>query len=166
MMLVVAFFIVVATYIYLWSRRTFSYFRTLGIPEDPGWFPFGSKTGWQMLTGKVAFQQLTDRIYKDYPNDKIIGTYGPMGIRNLVIRDMELARLVLIKDFDYFVDRRSLNVSTKANKYFMNMLTTMKGEKWKEMRAIMSPVFTSGKLKSMLPIIHKVKKTLHYAKSK
>ncbi len=157
MILLVALLVLVSTYVYLWSRKTFSYFRSNGITEDPGWFPFGSKTGWDALTGKLAFQQFTDRIYKDFPNDKIVGTYGPMGTRTFVVRDMDIVRKILIKDFDHFVDRRTFNVNSKSNKYFLNMLTSMKGEKWKEMRAIMSPVFTSGKLKSMLPIIHKVR---------
>jgi len=139
-------------------RKKFSYFRSHGIAEDLGYFPFGSKAIWKMLCAKITFTETTDQIYKDFPNEKIIGTYGPMGKRTIVIKDMEIVKNVLIKDFDHFVDRRHLIASRKANKYFMDMLSVMNGEKWKEMRAIISPVFTSGKLKSMMPIIHKVMK--------
>ncbi len=38
------------------------------------------------------------------------------------------------------------------------MLTMLKGDKWKQVRSILSPVFTSGKLKAMEPLINKVGK--------
>ena len=109
-----------------------------------------------MLTGKMAFTTTTDHISKEYPHDKIVGTYGPFGGAQLVVRDLELAKNIMIKDFDHFVDRRKIAVSRKSNKYFMDMLTVLEGEKWKTMRNILSPVFTSGKLRNMMPIIHKV----------
>ena len=43
------------------------------------------------------------------------------------------------------------------NDMFCNMLTMLKGEQWKGMRMVMSPVFTSGKLKLMAPIIDKAR---------
>jgi cytochrome P450 len=155
-MIVIALIIVVLTLIGLKIRATFSYFRTHGIAEDPGYFPFGSKASWKMLLTKISFLQMTDQIYAEFPDEKIVGTYGPLGKRTIVIRHMEIAKRVLIKDFDHFVDRRHLIANRKANKYFMDMLTTMNGDKWKEMRTIISPVFTSGKLKTMMPIIHRV----------
>jgi cytochrome P450 len=85
-----------------------------------------------------------------------VGHYGPLGTKSLVVRDIEIAKHILVKDFDHFVDRRPIELNHKTNKYFLGMLVMMSGEKWKIMRGIVSPVFTSGKLKSMMPIIHKV----------
>ena len=51
------------------------------------------------------------------------------------------------------VDRREFKMH---NEYLDNMMTQLEGEQWREMRALMTPVFTSGKLKAMLPIINKV----------
>ena len=42
------------------------------------------------------------------------------------------------------------------NKTMSNMLTMLKGEQWRAMRMTMTPVFTSGKLKTMAPIIDQV----------
>lgn len=148
---------------YLWMRQRFSYFRSKGITEEPGWFPIGGKGSWKMLSGQIAFTNTTDHIYKEYPNEKVVGTYGPFGSQMLVVRDLELAKHIMIKDFDHFVDRRQIDISRKANKYFMDMLTMMEGDRWKTMRNILSPVFTSGKLRNMMPIIHQVTiQRVHY----
>ena len=104
---------------YLWMRQKFAYFRSKGITEEPGYFPMGGKGSWNMLLGKIGFTNVTDHIYKEYPNDKIVGTYGPFGSYQLVVRDLDLAKHIMIKDFDHFVDRRQIDISRKANKYFM-----------------------------------------------
>ena len=65
----------------------------------------------------------------------------------------------MVKDFDHFMDRRPLELDTsssKANKIFSEVLTSLTGDKWKTMRSTLSPVFTSGKLKHMSAIINQV----------
>ncbi len=76
----------------------------------------------------------------------------------LVINDLDLAKDVMIKHFDHFTDRRTfaMDTSTEGNKYTANMLTMITGEKWKKVRSLMSPAFTSGKLKAMVPLIQRV----------
>ena len=41
-----------------------------------------------------------------------------------------------------------------------SMLTTVTGQRWKDIRSIMSPAFTSGKLKGMMYIMEKAGDTL------
>ena len=76
----------------------------------------------------------------------------------LVVNDLEMARNVLIKDFDYFMDRRTfaMDHTSESNKIASNMLTMITGEKWRKVRSMMSPAFTSGKLKAMAPLIDQV----------
>ena len=81
--------------------------------------------------------------------------YHAFGKRLLVINDLEMAKQIFIKDFDSFLDRRTLDL---GHEYFNNMLVFLEGESWKEMRAITSPVFTSGKLKNMTKLINEVGK--------
>merc|ERR1719510_2476430 len=73
---------------------------------------------------------------------------------------MDLAKQVLIKDADHFTDRMVIGTlykdsTAEVEKIFSLMLTNMTGEEWKKMRTIVSPVFTSGKLKLMVPHIDK-----------
>ncbi len=77
----------------------------------------------------------------------------------LIVNDLDLARNILIKDFDHFTDRRifAIDTTSESNKLVANMLTMLTGEKWKKVRSMMSPAFTSGKLKAMAPFIDKVR---------
>lgn len=69
----------------------------------------------------------------------------------LVINDPELIRLVLIKEFNKFPDR-GLYFNDKIDP-MSNNLFLLPGEKWRRLRAKLSPTFTSGKLKQMFPLI-------------
>ena len=71
----------------------------------------------------------------------------------LVINDLELAKQMFIKDFDHFVDRREFK---GGHEYLDNMMIFTEGEEWKEVRSMMSPIFTSGKLKNMTKLLNKV----------
>ena len=64
-----------------------------------------------------------------------------------------MIKQVLIKDIDFMVDRREFKMN---NEYLDTMMTQLEGEQWRTMRNLMTPVFTSGKLKAMVPIMNKV----------
>jgi len=76
---------------------------------------------------------------------KIYGTYFGTKPR-LVIADPEVMQQVCIKDFDAFQDHDLLEF---FNKYQKNFLFFLKGDHWKKVRAMMTPTFTSGKIKRM-----------------
>ena len=148
---------------YAWSKQKMSYFKRAGVPEDPGYFPFGSKPNKDVLTGKIPYLQMPEEIYWKYQDKPFVGMYGFLGNSpNIIINDLELVKRVLIRDFDHFVDRRKLDVAPEANKYLVNMLTQLEGDKWKAMRSTISPVFSSGKLKGFIPQIEKVVSNLRY----
>ena len=144
------------TLYYAWLRKKMSLFKNANVPEDPGYFPMGSKVFSQLMKQEISFLAPPDILYWKFRDKAFCGYYGFLGEPTLVINDLELAKRILIKDFDHFVDRRSFGVSGEANKYLLNMLTSLTGDKWKAMRSTISPVFTSGKLKGIVPRIDKV----------
>ena len=119
---------------YLYIKKKFTYFSKLGIPHQPGYFPFGSDVIWKMFGGKLSFACLQETIYNEFPDAKVAGYYGLFGSKVFVIRDFDMIKRVLIKDFDHFVDRRHMKISAKTNKYFVHMLTAQKGEEWRQSR--------------------------------
>jgi cytochrome P450 len=64
-----------------------------------------------------------------------------------MVRDPELIKLIMVRDFEHFVDRPTLRL--RDSPYTENMLLTMKGQQWKNVRALLTPAFSSGKLKAM-----------------
>lgn len=65
----------------------------------------------------------------------------------LIIRDPELIRLILIKDFVHFTDR-GIHCNESYNPLTGN-LTALEGQRWRHLRAKLMPAFTNGKLKAM-----------------
>ena len=98
----------------------------------------------------------------DLAKEKIFGIYGhPDGDDCFVINDVDLAKRILIKDFDHFVDRPmfgfKFDENVEADKIFSQMFMFSKGDDWKSGRSMMSPVFTTGKLKLMFPLLERVR---------
>ena len=157
----IAVIVVSFTAFYLYMKHRLSYWKRRGIPEDKGHFPFGSKHAWDFIQGKMPFTQMTNYAYETHPGEKVVGTYDMFGSPALVIRDPDIAKLILVKDFDNFMERKPIHYNmydsnSKNNRYFPYMLTELRGQKWKNVRSSLTPVFTSGKLKNMIPLIHKV----------
>ena len=79
----------------------------------------------------------------------------------LTVTDVDLCKLMAVKDADHFIDRLGVGVDYtecrhEVDRVFALMPSNMTGHAWRRMRAMSSPVFTSGKLKLMIPCITKV----------
>ena len=80
---------------------------------------------------------MSEQTLKFYQNDQVV---------TLVFK--------FFQDFDVFPQQRDLYFGT--DKYFKDMLLILTGDRWKAMRTLATPIFTSGKLKGMTPIIESV----------
>ena len=83
---------------------------------------------------------------------KLIGFHGFFG-KSILIVDLDTIKQMLIKDFDYFIDKPIFDLS---NKYLNAILTQIEGETWRRARHASTPVFTSGKMKKMSKVMKKV----------
>ncbi|KAK2587620.1 hypothetical protein KPH14_003745 [Odynerus spinipes] len=72
-------------------------------------------------------------------------------IPSLVLRDPDLIKDVLIKDFSAFSDRPVF--SNDKIEPLTQHLFRLKSAKWRPLRVKLSPVFTSGKLKNMFHLL-------------
>lgn len=70
----------------------------------------------------------------------------------LLLRDPDLIKQITIKDFDHFMDRRSV-IPEDSEPLFSKNLFSLRGQQWKNMRATLSPSFTSSKMKDMFTLI-------------
>lgn len=132
---------------YYYVNWKFNYWQRRGVQFLKPSFPFGNF--------QVAFLQrrsIGDHIRDMYnaSTDPFNGTYNAL-MPSLFIRDPELIRSVLIKDFTSFQDRGFHCEPTYDP--LSGHLFALSGEQWKTLRGKLTPSFTSGKLKAMFSTI-------------
>ncbi|XP_013134074.1 PREDICTED: cytochrome P450 6B5-like [Papilio polytes] len=129
--------------LYHYVTRTFGYWKKRRVNGPPPVPLFGS------LQASVLRKQNTAvvfrDIYKQFPNDKIVGMYR-MTTPCLLVRDLDIAKTILIKDFDCFSDR-GVSFSERG---LGNNLFHADTHIWRVLRNRFTPIFTSTKLKNMV----------------
>ncbi|XP_054156647.1 cytochrome P450 6k1-like [Oppia nitens] len=129
--------------LYFYLTRNFNYWSSRGVPGPKPIVLFG--TVWHIFFKSIHKIILDDGL----KYGRIYGTY--LGSRpNLTINDPQLTRQMNIKDFHVFVDHNDFITGDKFND---RSLFNLMGDDWKKMRSIISPTFSSGKMRSMHPLI-------------
>ncbi|XP_062552199.1 cytochrome P450 9e2-like [Armigeres subalbatus] len=147
--------VVIIFAVYRRVKKHFDYFHDKPIPSLATNPLFGS-TGPLMLK-KCTFNDYITTIYNKYPGVKIFGLFD-MSTKLFVIRDPELIKKITVRDFDHFVNRRPIFGDTKyeddnENFLFAKTLVGLNDQKWRDMRAILSPAFTGSKMRAMFELI-------------
>ncbi|XP_069503688.1 cytochrome P450 3A24-like [Ambystoma mexicanum] len=134
--------VVLLTVSFLYGTWTHGLFRKVGIP-GPRPLPFIG-TFHSYRNGMLQFDM---ECFKKYGK-----TWGIFDGRTPILAIVEPAiiKSVLVKEcYTYFTNRRSLGLDGPLKR----AITNAKDEQWKRIRAVLSPTFTSGKLKEMFPIM-------------
>ncbi|CAG7827147.1 unnamed protein product, partial [Allacma fusca] len=112
--------------------------------------PKTSSLLYRVLTGDYTLYRADTEMYNELKS-KGFGGYIEFGSPMFFVTDLELLKRIYIKDFDHFVDRRSLQLE-KQDPHFHFNLANQTGEKWKNLRSRMSPTFTTGRIRRMFSI--------------
>lgn len=89
--------------------------------------------------------------YQKYPNERVVGFFRSTK-PELVIRDPEIIKRILMTHFDHF-HYRGLLSSREDVEPMMRNLFHIDGDLWRLLRQRMTSAFTSGKLKAMFPLV-------------
>lgn len=151
MLVFVALLAVAISSLYLWCRHRYSYWQRHGIPYiEPRWLI--GNTG-NALTLKRNYGLYVSDIYNEskMAKEAVVGMYI-FHQPGLVIRDLDLIKSILIKDFNYFANRNAqtdphIDALAAYNLFFARESI------WRDIRNKISPVFTSGKIKQMYPLM-------------
>lgn len=148
MIFALIFILCVAAFVFI--RKQYSHWQTVGIPYVKPKIPFGNLQ--PVVNKESSFGTAIYDIYKQ-TNEPFIGIY--LFFRPAVlVRDAELVKNILTRDFQYFHDR---GIYCEPKKDPMSAsLFALPGEAWKSLRIKLTPAFTSGKLKGMFPMVHTV----------
>ncbi|KAM6299375.1 cytochrome P450 3A24-like [Aegotheles albertisi] len=120
----------------------FGFFKKLGIP-GPRPLPFFGTS----LEYRKGFLEFDNECFQKY--GKIWGIYdGRQPV--LGVMDPQIIKSVLVKEcYSTFTNRRPAQLVGVLN----DAVSLAEDEQWKRIRTVLSPTFTSGKLKEMFPIM-------------
>lgn len=135
--------IVVVFFLYHHFSKYNNYWKDRNVAGPKPTFFFGNVKEY-VLRRKVV-GDIFNEIYHKYSQEKIVGVFR-MRTPDVLVRDPEIIKTILIKDFDSFVDRGS-EFSKKG--LGLNLFHT-DGDTWRVLRNRFTPLFTSGKLKNMM----------------
>lgn len=123
----------------------FTFFKRIGVPYLKPRFPFGN-----INTKKLVCYNIQDIYVQLKDKSPICGFFmlhEPFGIP----LNLDMVKRIMIKDFHHF-ENRGIYFNEKDEPLTANLLTET-GEKWRKLRANLTPTFTSGKMKFMFPTI-------------
>ncbi|XP_065207348.1 probable cytochrome P450 6a13 [Planococcus citri] len=138
-------------YLFFYLKKCYEFFDRYNIPyTKPNWI-FGNMTG-AVFMKKRVFMAYAD-LYRQLDGYKFAGFFT-MQKPSVLIRDPELIKDVLIKEFGSFQDR-GITVNEEVEP-ITNHLFSIRGEEWKTLRTKLSGAFSSGKIKTMFPRMKKL----------
>ncbi|XP_054285819.1 cytochrome P450 6a8-like [Macrosteles quadrilineatus] len=136
---------------YLSVVKNYTYWETKGVPFIEPSFPFGNTK--DLLMGRKQLGEIYNDFYNKFKGERYFGVYE---IRRpiFVVRDPQLIKHILTKDFNHFQNRFTISKSVNPKvDYLAKHLFNLEGQEWKHMRVKLSPTFTSGKIKTMFLLI-------------
>lgn len=134
-----------AIFVYQYFVKGYRHFSDKGIPCVEPRFPFGSTK--ELVLAKKFNGELVQEIYNKFPDSKYVGFIN-VTKPQLLVKDPDLIKQIISKDFKYFTDRVKLLLDEKEEPLNQHLFH-MSGERWKNMRVKLTPTFTSGKMKLM-----------------
>lgn len=114
-------------------------------------FPYGNLKGYGKTEHPVFVH---DEFYKKFKNEApFMGAYFTL-VPVALLTDLDLIHKVLIKDFNYFLNR-GFYYNARDDPISAHMFA-LDGEEWREVRRKFTPSFTPAKMKYMFPTVIQV----------
>ncbi|XP_058129347.1 cytochrome P450 9e2-like [Anopheles coustani] len=139
---------------YRYFTKNYFYFADKPIPSMKPSFPFGNSG--PLVMKKVDLFEHFKNIYNAFPNSSIFGMFN-LRQPAYIVRDPAVVKLITVKDFDHFADHMITGFEQDDNNHndllFSNSLVSLRGQKWRDMRATLSPAFTGSKMRLMFSLI-------------
>jgi cytochrome P450 family 6 len=135
--------------LYFYFTRNFKFWQKLGIPYVKP-TPFVGNLKECVLLKTTIGEQL-QRMYNEHSDKPYVGIFS-FDKPSLLIRDLQLVKNILVKDFQNFMDR-IFSFEEKFDPLVANCLPLLKGQLWRHLRTNLSPVFTSSKMKMMFYLV-------------
>lgn len=140
----IVFVVILLYYTYRFSTKQYDYWKKLGIKHSRPLPFFGNalETILGIKHGAFIYQEM----YYKFQGEKYFGIFM-LRSPTLLIRDPSLINRVMTKDFSHFYNR-GIGFDEKLDPLNAN-LVNLSGQRWKNLRYKLTPVFSSSKIKTM-----------------
>lgn len=128
---------------YFYFKHSYSYWQRRGVQSLPVKIPFGNFQ--DIILQRSSVHMGLQKFYNS-SSEPVIGVYA-LARPILILRDPEIIRCALIRDFQHFHDRGTY-VNEKRDPLSASLFS-LNGQRWRGLRSRMTPTFSSGKLKAM-----------------
>lgn len=143
--LLIGTFVLLIFYDYL--GRTVRFYRRNNVKYDTGLPVLGSH--YRRVLNIEPWRTTLQKLYYKYANESFIGLHEIGGGASYLIREPELVKKILVRDFSHFVNRYG-DVNASTDPLISHQLTNLKTEDWRRIRSLLTPMFTSQKFKQIL----------------
>lgn len=150
MILVFALCLIAVFLVRAWYRNHYQYWIKRGFPSDEPNFPLDSLSG---AGTKVHNAEKFDEIYQRFKGQQVVGLFFVF-TPAIAVYDPDLIQSILVKDFSYFHDHY-LYYNEIEDPLTAHLLS-IEGQKWRDRRTKLTPIFTSGKMKMMFDTINHI----------
>ncbi|XP_043259512.1 cytochrome P450 9e2-like [Colletes gigas] len=138
---------VLLVYNFIWRRM--NYFKEMGIPHD---WPLPILGHMAPITfQRVHIADHLKNVCERFSDCKYFGFYNFI-MPVIIVTDLDLITSIAVKNFENFTDR-STSVDGDLDPLMGNNLSALRGDRWRDMRKLLSPSFTSAKLKAMFNLV-------------
>jgi cytochrome P450 family 6 len=135
--------------LYFYFTRNFNFWKKLGVPYVKPLPLLGNLK--ECVSLKFTIGEHLKNLYDEHSGKPYVGIFS-FDQPSLLVRDPELVKNILVKDSKVFADR-IMSVDEKLDPVFGNGLFVLKGQRWRQIRVNLTPVFTSVKMKNMFYLV-------------
>ncbi|XP_029173451.1 cytochrome P450 9e2-like [Nylanderia fulva] len=135
--------------IYYYFFKNLNFFKKHGILHIPPWPVLGNMA--PLFFRQLPLAEIVLKIYNLNQEAKYVGYFDGMKPA-IMIRDPDLIKSICIKSFESFTDRRSF-IDSVNDPLFGKNLVSLRGDEWRDVRTLLSPAFTSSKMKAMFKLM-------------
>lgn len=148
--LIFAILAAVITYVFIKAIEHNRYFDKWGIPQVKSSVPFLGFMGSNVFK-REHMNDIVKKLYSVNKEAKYVGCHM-LNTPVIAVRDLDLIKSVLVKNFDSFSDHKDF-VEEANDPLFGKNLAFLNGERWREVRNLLSPAFTSSKMRLMFTLM-------------